>query len=92
MAIGGYFAEGTARKVIRPVSGKWDDENALLPVIDWLGSSLGHAIELKDTDLIAPGAAACRRWGIAALAGAALAAAGAAIPRRKREKTGTEEL
>jgi len=90
--IGGYFAEGTARKAARPVRGRWDDESALLPVIDWLGSSLGHAIELKDTDLIAPGAAACRRWGIAALAGAALAAAGAAIPRRKREKTGTEEL
>ena len=74
--IGGYFAEGTARKVVRPWSGRWDDPEALQPVIDWLGSSLGHVIELSDEDLLSPGAAVCRRWGTVCLAmgGAALAA------------------
>ncbi len=90
--IGGYFAEGTARKAVRPVDGRWDGEDALLPVIDWLGSSLGHAIELEDTDRIAADAAACRRWGVVALAAAVPALALAVFPCRKRGKSGTEEL
>ena len=88
--IGGYFAEGTARKVVRPWSGRWDDPEALQPVIDWLGSSLGHVIELSDEDLLSPGAAVCRRWGTACLVlgGAALAAALPLGRKRKNEDPG----
>ena len=81
--IGGYFAEGTARKVVRDVSGRWDEKSALLPVIDWLGSSLGHTIELKDEDLIVPGQTACHTWAVVCLVLAIPALAGAALPRRK---------
>ena len=88
--IGGYFAEGTARKVVRPWSGRWNDPEALGPVIDWLGSSLGHVIELSDEDLLSPGAAVCRRWGTACLVlgGVALAAALPLGRKRKNEDSG----
>lgn len=88
--IGGYFAEGTARKAVRPVSGRWDDREVLLPVIDWLGSSLGHTIELKDNDLIVGRRLACRRWGAACLAGGALALTCLVLPRRKRKEPGMD--
>lgn len=53
--IRGYFAEGTARSAVPTGTNRLDDREALLPVIDWLGSSLGHTVELHDEDLIIPG-------------------------------------
>ncbi len=53
--IRGYFAEGTARSVVRTGTARLDARESLLPVIDWLGSSLGHAVELHDEDLVVPG-------------------------------------
>lgn len=88
MAIGGYFAEGTARRAARPLSGKWDDRETMLPVIDWLGSSLGHAVELPDEDLPTltrktsrTGAAVCAALGAVCAGGSLLR------PRKRSEET-----
>ena len=88
--IGGYFAEGTARRVIRPAPERLDREETLLPVIDWLGSSLGHAVELPDGDL--PNRSGPYiRLAAGALALAGLAAAGGAVLRIRKEGTTHEE-
>ena len=71
--IGGYFAEGSARAAVRCGSSRWADKTALMAAIDWLGSTLGHAVELPDDDLPAL-AAAHRRTAACIIAGAGAAA------------------
>jgi len=73
--ISGYFGQGDARGVealggLSPIFARRD---ALLRLIDWQGSSLGHAITLADDDLLGGSAAFCRAAGyIVILLGLAL--------------------
>ena len=83
--IRGYFGEGTARSVVRTGTPRLDAKEALLPVIDWLGSSLGHTVELHDEDLVVPGRRTLRLAGeLLLLAGAGCAAGGALALRAGR--------
>ncbi len=83
--IGGYFAEGSARAVVRNVPARWTDQKALIAAIDWLGSSLGHAVELPDDDLPALGEARRQSAAVAAAAaGAVLAGAAGALYLKRR--------
>ena len=50
LALQGYFTEGTAR-CVRPLGASWRSGAAVAALLDWLGSSLGHTIELPDDDL-----------------------------------------
>lgn len=86
MAIGGYFAEGTARRAVRPAPGRWDERENLLPVIDWLGSSLGHAVELPDEDLPTLTRKTARTAAATCAALGAACAGGALLRRRKRSE------
>ena len=86
MAIGGYFAEGTARRAVRPAAGGWDRRETMLPVIDWLGSCLGHAVELPDDDLPTLTRKTTRAAAAACAALGAVCAGGAGLRRRKRSE------
>lgn len=83
-AIGGYFAEGTARRVIRRAGERWDGEETLLPVIDWLGSALGHSVELHDDDLILRERRELRTGAAVSAALGLCLAGGSLLPGKKR--------
>ena len=77
----GFFGEGTARAVV-PLG--WNTpgfsrRSAMLQVIDWQGSSLGHASGLADGDLIYDQIIFCR-----CAAGVCLLLAAAVLPCRKK--------
>lgn len=75
----GYFSEGTARAAEAVGGGpRFSDAGVLARIIDWQGSSLGHAVELPDDDVIYKDMT-CYRW----CAWACFAAAAAALLRRK---------
>lgn len=50
LALQGYFSEGTAR-CARPLGASWRSGATVAALLDWLGSSLGHTVELPDDDL-----------------------------------------
>ena len=89
--IRGYFAEGTARSAVRTGTPRLDARESLLPVIDWLGSSLGHTVELHDEDLVVPGRRILRLAGeLLLVAGAGFAAMAVGVLRAegiKRKNT-----
>lgn len=67
----GYFSEGTAR-ACEAVGGApaFSDRDVLARIIDWQGSSLGHAVEIPDDDLVYDEILFCRigAWACFALA------------------------
>lgn len=83
--ISGYFADGDARKVIvLPGSTpRWGEKDAMLSVFDWLGSSLGHVVELSDTDIAVSADRTLIAGGIAFLA-AALGGGSLCIVKKRR--------
>ena len=76
----GYFSEGTARAAVT-VPGRLSARPALVTVMDWQGSALGHAVELADDDVICGRVVCCR-------IGAALCVGAAAVVRILRRRTG----
>jgi len=72
--ISGFFADGSARKVsaLRSSVPRWGSRDTMLTVFDWLGSSLGHVIELPDTDMTVTADRALLSAGLGSLVAAAV--------------------
>ena len=82
----GFFSEKTARAAAA-VGGEdpsFIRSGVLTRVIDWLGSCLGHSVELADDDLICTRVLFCNAGAAGCLL---LAAANLAGRRRKEKKT-----
>lgn len=70
---GGYFSEGTARAAASLGGAlRWSSREALVRVLDWQGSSLGHAVSLSDDDFICGYVGCCRIAAALCLPAAAL--------------------
>jgi len=89
--ISGYFADGDARR-LEVLSGSvppWGSRETMLLIFDWLGSSLGHAVELPDDDIATAADKALLRGGVAA---SVIAVAGGVLTgRAHRRKTQKEQ-
>ena len=81
--IRGYFSDGSARRVAAlPL--RADTREALLLLIDWLGSSLGHSIGLEDADLTVLPRRALLTAGTLSL-GAGIALGAVTLSRKKKD-------
>lgn len=80
----GYYGEGTARACAWDRDfGSFARRETLMRVADWKGSTLGHAVELPDSDLIFKKTVLCRA-GAAVCLFLALGAAASGVRRRKQ--------
>ena len=81
----GFYGEGTARACAWSRDfGSFARQETLMRTVDWKGSTLGHTVEMSDSDLVFRSIVLCR-LGAAVCLLLALGAAAAEVRQRKRE-------